>query len=329
MGEMEKPAGTDPERLQREALDWLRVLTSGEVTRADLAALDRWRAESPQHRRALAEANLLWDVLGKVAHEAEAREPAHGAAVRPFLRRAVARRTVLAGAAAASVAYVMVRPPLHLWPTAVELMAPYRTSTGERRQLAVASGVAIVMDTQTSLTAPVTVGELSSLELISGQLAVSVEAKPGRSVVIAAAGGQIQADRGNFDVRRDAASVCVTCSDGAVRVSHRFAATTTLQAGQQVTYNDHGLSTAITADPALVGAWQRGLLIFRDVPLAEVVREVNRYRPGRIILLNDSLADRKVVAGFRLDQIEDVVAYIGQAFGAKVRSLPGGVVLLS
>jgi transmembrane sensor len=313
----------DAERVQREALDWLRRLTSGEVTRAELDALDRWRAESPGHRRALAEANLLWDVLGKVAHEADAR-----GLTRLTARTFLDRRAVLAGTAAASIAYLLAWPPLHLWPAITELTAPYRTATGERRQLAIASGISVEMDTQTSLTAPVTVGQLYSLELISGQLAVSVQALADRSVVIAAAGGQIRADLANFDVLRDGSSVCVTCADGAVRVSYR-SMTATLGPGQQVTYDSRGLGSAAAADPAVVTAWQRGLLIFHEVPLSKVVDEVNRYRPGRVILLNDALGERKVVAGFRLDQIDDVVTYLREVFGAKVRSLPGGVVLLS
>ncbi len=83
-------------------------------------------------------------------------------------------------------------------------------------------------------------------------------------------------------------------------------------------------ATGGVGDPTVVTAWQRGLIIFHDVPLAAVVEEINRYRPGRIILFNDALAERKVVAGFRLDQIDDVVNCIAQALRAKIRSLSGG-----
>jgi transmembrane sensor len=325
---MEAPADNSdraavPGRVQQEALDWLRRLTSGEVTRADLDAFERWRAGSPERRRALAEANLLWDMLGKVAREADAR-----ALNRSFFARPVGRRVVLAGATAASLAYLLARPPLHLWPAATELTAAYRTATGERRQVEIEAGITVEMDTQTSLTAPVAAGQLYSLELISGQLAVSVQALADRSVVITAAGGQVQADAANFDVRRDGSSVCVTCADGAVRVAYR-STTATLGPRQRVTYDSRGLGSATAVDLAVVTAWQRGLLVFRDEPLAKVVEEVNRYRPGRIILINNALGERKVVAGFRLDQIDDVVKYIEEVFGAKVRSLPGGVVLLS
>jgi transmembrane sensor len=144
-----------PDHVQGEALDWLRRLTSGEVTRADLDAFERWRAGSPERRRALAEANLLWDMLGRVAREADAR-----AFNRSFFARPAGRQAVLAGATAASLAYLLARPPLHLWPAVTELAASYRTGTGERRQVEIGAGI--------SVDAPVIDGQLYSLDLISG-----------------------------------------------------------------------------------------------------------------------------------------------------------------
>jgi transmembrane sensor len=314
------------ERVQQEAQDWLRRLTSGDVSKADLDALDRWRAASPEHRRALAEANLLWDVLGRVAREATAPSLAYSS-LGSVRGRPIARRALLGGAVAASAAYLLARPPFHLWPEVAELMASYHTATGEHRELAVAPGIAVQMDTQTSLNTSATPDRLYALELVSGQLAVSVLGA-GQPLVVAAADGQIRAERAKFDVRRNGASVCVTCNEGAVDVSYR-SASVTIGPGRQVTYDERGLGAAVAADPALVTAWQRGMLVFRDARLVDVIAEVNRYRPGRIILLNKALEERKVLAGFRLDRIDDVVNYIRDAFDAKVRSLPGGVVLLS
>lgn len=321
-------AGTDDAdamRIQQEALGWLQRLTSGEVTQADLAALDRWRAANPDHCRALAKANLLWDVMGKAARAAEA-----GGAVcpssLPFFSRPLGRRALFAGAAAAGVACLAVRPPFHLWPSSAELMASYRTTTGERREVTIASGVTVDMDTQTSLSPPVTTGRTYSLELISGQLAVSAVAE--RTVVIAAADGETRAEHARFNARRDDSSVAVTCTEGSVQVLCK-SMTAVLGPGQQVAYGDRGLGAVRPADPSVVTAWQRGLLIFRDVPLAQVVAEINRYRPGRVILANGTLAERKVVAGFRIDQIDDAVRDLTRSLGVQSRSLPGGIVLLS
>jgi ferric-dicitrate binding protein FerR (iron transport regulator) len=51
-------------------------------------------------------------------------------------------------------------------------------------------------------------------------------------------------------------------------------------------------------DPKIVTARQQDRLIFRDVPLARVIAEVNRYRPGRIIVVDPQLGRTEVVAEF-------------------------------
>lgn len=79
----------------------------------------------------------------------------------------------------------------------------------------------------------------------------------------------------------------------------------------------------------MVAAWQRGLLIFREEPLVNVLAEVNRYWQGRIILLNADLGQRRVTARIELARVGEVISYVRSVLGAQVRSLPGGVVLLS
>ena len=54
------PAGAR-ETLEREARQWLVLLTSGHATVADAEALKRWCDRGPDHAQAFAEANLLWD----------------------------------------------------------------------------------------------------------------------------------------------------------------------------------------------------------------------------------------------------------------------------
>jgi transmembrane sensor len=102
----------------------------------------------------------------------------------------------------------------------------------------------------------------------------------------------------------------------------------TLQEEQQVSYDVRSLGPIGGVDPKVVTAWRQGLLIFRDVPLAHVIAEVNRYRPGRIILLDSQIGRRNVVADFRLDRLDAVVEFVARVMNAPVRLLPGGIVLL-
>lgn len=334
---------TDEAALQREAMEWVIHLTSGNATAGDASRLNRWRAETRAHRKAFAEANLLWDRLGAAAtvgsRAAGARrtetppgthDPAAGPSER-WLRRSTGRRAVLGGAlaaAAAAVGYVVVRPPLHLWPSVAELAADYRTGTGEQRHITVGSGVSVSMNTQTSLAIRAPSPEADQIELITGEAAIATGAAASRPLVVIANQGRTIASHATFNIRRDGASVRLACLDGEVRVEHRNQALR-VQAQQQVAYNDRGVSQLAAIDPAMVTAWQHGMLVFRYEPLAQVIQEVNRYRSGRIILLNQGLGQRPVVASFHIDRLDEVVTRIQDVFGARVTTLPGGVVLLS
>jgi len=108
----------------------------------------------------------------------------------------------------------------------------------------------------------------------------------------------------------------------------RAGATAVLQGSQQAFYSDRGISPVNTIDPAIVTAWQQGLLIFRDEELSYVIKEVNRYWSGRIVVLDPDLGRRRVTARVELARIGEVISYVQTVLGAKVRTLPGGVVLL-
>src|SRR5690606_11670528 len=102
----------------------------------------------------------------------------------------------------------------------------------------------------------------------------------------------------------------------------------TLAANQLLTFGADRLGRVHHADPERVTAWQRQLLIFDDEPLSQVIAEINRYRPGRLILMNEALGRRRVQARFTLDQLPDVARLISDAYGATLTRMPGGVVLL-
>jgi transmembrane sensor len=321
------------EQLRSEARRWIVLLRSGEVSQADINALMSWRARSQAHRRALAEAGAQWAELKLMAKKIAQRQlspvafssaasNAHG----------VTRRIWLGGAIAASIGgagYLLVRPPLGLWPSLSEFSADYRTAVGERRELALAESVSVEMNTRTSVDA--TAVSKRQIELISGEIAVTADAGSVSSpepFVVVAGRGRTSAVRAMFDLRHERDSVSVVCLNGELRVEcgQRSA---TLQARQQVAYNARGLGNVAASDTRVVESWRRGLLVFDNQPLSQVVSEINRYRRGRILLMNDEIGRLPLDATFRLDRVDEVVPKIVRLFGLKARSLPGGLVLLS
>jgi len=330
-----KPSTAEQDALAREAFEWVMRLTSGEATAADSEALSHWRHTSRAHRRAFAEANSLWDKLHPAAVESAARQARASATQKAGLdasRRSFGRRAFLGGAiTAAAAGYAVVRPPLRLWPSLAEMAADFRTGTGQQRWIALQGSVSMQLNTQTSiavLSRPSSESAVQRIELISGEAAITTGPHELEPFVVVATRGRIVATNARFNIRNDGTAVCVTCLEGSVEVEH-LDQVATVAAVQQITYTADALGSAMAADSDVVTAWQRGLLVFRDDPLARVIEEVNRYRPGKIILMNEELGRRSVLATFRVDRIEEVVPRLQAVFNLRARTLPGGIVLLT
>lgn len=315
------------ESMKDQAMAWIMRLTSGKATEEDASALRRWRDESDSHRRAFAEAKLLWETLGPATRESvQGRKKEERSSLPIMPKRLLGRRAFISGALAASAAavgYIGSRPPFLLWPSMGEILADYRTGTGQQRQLAVAANVSLILNTQTSINVRRASSASNGIELIEGEAAVTTAAP----FNVLAAGGWTSASAARFDVRCDGPNVCVTSLSGVVNVMKRDRSVI-VPSGHQITYGLDGIGSVLPVDAAVAMAWQHGMLIFRHEPLERVIAEVNRYRRGRIILIDANLAARDVVASFHLDRIDEVVEHVVQAFGARATFLPGGVVLL-
>jgi transmembrane sensor len=314
--------------LQSKAHAWIRRLVSGEATARDAAALRRWCGQSAAHAAAFSQASQFWKAFGPAGQSLLDDERAAMAGNRLAGQRRIGRRALVGGALAASTAGLLVaRPPFGLWPSWSELAADYRTGVGEQRQVITPEGVAVRMNIRTSISIHHD-GDATTIELIAGEASFAPSDRQVRPFAVMAAGGKASADHAQFDVRRSDLGACVTCLNGEVRVDYQ-ARSVMLGARQRVAYDESGFGKIASIDPAVAAAWQNGLLIFHMTPLAEVIEELNRYRAGRIILLNRAVAASPVNGRFRTDRPDEALLQIERAFGVRARVLPRGVVLLS
>lgn len=315
----------DDSGLLNQAIDWVALLRSGRATTDDAEKLQRWRAQDPAHEAAFRQAARLYRDLGAMGSELERRN------VRRFVpRQAVTRRALIGGALAASVAgYMVVKPPLDMWPSLAEMSADYRTAKGEQLDVALASNVSLKLNTQTSVAVRGS-GVNPRIELISGEAAITSQRPAVEPLVVIAANGQIAASAGEVNIRCIDGVVLATCIQGSITVTHG-GRSVELTGGQQIAYSASEAlgAPAPVVDPGTLSAWREKLLIFKDKPLATVVSEINRYRPGKIVVTNSDLGQRLVNGTFHTDKLDDFVAQVRQLYAVKVRALPGGVVLLS
>jgi transmembrane sensor len=316
---------------EREAHAWVRRLTSGNATVEDAEAFREWRVRSAANALAFTSASKLWETVGAAGQNLVDGPAAIATLLDAEAKRGMTRRFVLGGgvaAGAAAAGAAMLRPPLDLWPSWPELAADYRTGTGEQRKVALADNVSINMDTRTSISLRPDHGDANRIELIAGQASITAAPAAWRPVTVIASRGRTVARQATFDVRYLGEEVRVTCLGGEIQVEHEGRALT-VREKQQVAYDKRRLSDIIAIDPAVEAAWQQGLLVFRYTPLPKVVEEVNRYRSGRIFIVNSELNKHLINGRFHLDRIDDVLLQLKQAFGVQAKMLPGGIVLLS
>ena len=322
--------------IERDAVAWVQLLAAGEATSADAAAFATWRAQSPAHAAAFAEAERVWGRTATVGRALQDPGVDYRAELDTLARRGrtIHRRAMLGGGlavVAAAAAYGVTDPPWRMWPSLSELRADYRTGTGEQRAVTVAGDVAVDLNTQSSVAVRAAGDAEDRIELIAGEASFATKSAR-RSLVVIAADGMTVTDGGRFDVRHmqagSDAPVSVTCLEGLVRIEHR-AGVAALRPGQRVRYDTADLGQIVAVDLGAASDWHRGIVEFRATPLTEAVEEINRYRPGRIVLMNAALGQRQLSGRFRIDQMDKVLLQLEHAFNARLQRLPGGIVLLS
>jgi transmembrane sensor len=323
----EDRSSEEPRKIgQEEAQAWVVRLASGKLTAEEASTFRQWYARHPEHAVAFAEAKQHWKAMGQAAQEFARTQAVtiNRSQGQTALR---SRRWVLgAGALAASAAVAAIRPPFELWSPVVDFSADYHTGVGEVQTIAMGEHATVQLSTRSRLALQSDQPSGLRIALLSGEAAIVSGSRP---VTAVAGDGEVRAVSSRFNLRNDDGIVRVTCLTGKVDVSCENRELT-LQANQQVRYAAQGVTSSTMVDPEEVTAWQRGVLVFRNRSLRYVVDEVNRYRAGKIMLLNRELASRPVaLASFHLDRLDEIITQMEALYGAKARHLPGGIVLLS
>ena len=316
-----------------DAVEWVERAFARDATPGDDAAMVAWGKQSPGHARALREALFLRGRLINAGEKLDADPSAATllAEARTMSEQSgfrIGRRAFLTGAVAATAAgIVAVNSPLGLWPSLGELGADYRTGVGERKTVQIAQNLSVELNTRSAVSRRKD-DRAYRLELISGEVAVDA-GRLMRPAVVQTDLGEASSSDGKFSAHLNDDGMCVTCFAGALTVRAPAHPEMRLDPGQRTTLGREGAPRIIAVDANAASGWQRGVLIFNDRPLSEIVHELNRYRPGRLVLTNDALGKRTVSAVFDIARLDVVPAQMRAVAGATVTNLPGGIVLLS
>lgn len=306
-------------RARKEARAWL-VCLLGSPTARNRREFEVWRNSDPANAEAFGRIAGVWDDSGEPGRriadqEADELAPYLESIERAGRQRKTGKRlTIVSIVLAAMVvgAFTLERPAL-----LQNLTADYVTNRGERRQITLADGSTVLLDADSALDEDFG-SDVRRVRLLRGAAFFTVTPST-VPFVVTAADSEIKVLGTGFDVRLVDGGGVVTLDHGKVAVTHETQqGETVLKPGEQVSFGETGIGTVETAslDDAL--AWRDGRFVFYRARLGDVIREIERYRRGRIILTSSALADERVTGSLSLDDPQAALASLQASVGFRV-----------
>ncbi|MFR0687754.1 FecR domain-containing protein [Enterobacterales bacterium AE_CKDN230030158-1A_HGKHYDSX7] len=198
------------------------------------------------------------------------------------------------------------------------LLAGEHTGVGERRQLQLADGTRIDLNTSTALDV-VYDERLRQIKLREGEILVETGKDPaGRPFLVQTAQGTVRALGTRFSVRCDSQGTRVCVLEQAVELRALDAPDQPrrLEAGQQARFDEAQVSPPSPLREG-EGAWTKGILTVVDWSLGEFIAELDRYRHG-LLRCADEVAGLRLSGAYRLDQIDVILQNLGKSLPVSV-----------
>ena len=315
-----------------EASLWAARLDGSVLSATDRLLLDEWLASRPDHRALLARycqfsADLeqqLPLIEGIRELSAETQKTPATAQPSPWSRWPLMAGVALTAAAAVALVFWQVQPK--------QQFENFATPAAQRQTLTLADGSRVELNAQTSLQIEID-ARGRRVRLTSGEAFFAVHKDPSRPFVVETPTGSVRVTGTKFDVRTDSAGVLeVTVLEGSVQthpgeLGGPRPATYLLGAGDNLLAGPggnvrHNLAAAELADAL---AWREGQIVFKDVPLHEVLARFARYH-GRVITATPEVAEKNVGGRFSLDDLDGFFDSLQAALAVNVVHNPDGTV---
>ncbi|ROO04139.1 sugar ABC transporter substrate-binding protein [Pseudomonas fluorescens] len=315
---------------EQAAFAWLSLLHD-RPSAGDQLTFSQWLRADPAHAEAYAQAQVVWELSESPARTLADEEalalqgfldamdrPRHS----PLLRWS-------GGLAMAACLLLMVSFGTGWQPQRWidDLGADYVSAPGEIRTVTLADQSQVTLDGDSAIAVDFSRGERHvQLRRGAGFFTVTHTGEP---FVVEAEEGQARVLGTQFEVRLQPHGAQVTVLSGRVGVTAgRGGEQQILTAGQQVAYGEGSAQKLHAVDSEAQLAWRQGWLTYYKSTLADVVEDLRRYYPGRIVLLNDELAARKVSGSFPSKDPQAVLSSLQGVMGFEQHQVLGHLIIL-
>lgn len=315
--------------LLEQALDWWVKTSDVDVEPGLVTARDRWLAASSEHRLAWRAALEIVDLGDGAARlEKALKLPA------PKEESAAARtprptRTGRAWAWAACVP-LLLGLALFLWRDPgwiIRLTSDYSVAAGAGQSFRLGDGSNLFVDGDSALDVRMERG-VRRVDLKRGRAWFDV-VHDGRPFEVRSGAIVVRVLGTQFVLEREGGRVSIAVARGAVAVSNGQGRRHELLAGQRLLAEPDEMSAAVPFDSGVDFAWTKGLSVFDRADIDDVVKELERIRAGRVLVVGrEQLLSRRFSATFARNQPDALLRALPRALGLRVTELPDGSLIL-
>jgi transmembrane sensor len=309
-------------RLRKEAVAWVIRLQNSRVTQEERRAFEAWQAQSPQHVLVYRRVSTIWESPELTAAAAVvARASPSWLDSKPTFSL---RWPVLA--AACLVFVVLLADHFDI---SIRWQADYQTEAGERRTVELPDRSIATLNTQTAIALSYD-ATVRRIRLLKGEVFLKVQRDAQRPFFVESADTTVRAVGTSFVVRTDPDGDRITVLEGAVEVEPKAKTDlpVAVTAGSQIQAEPQHLGRPKAIDVVTASSWMRGRLVVQNVPFAQVLKELERYHAGRILLLNRQVGHINVTGTYDIDDPAGALALLLQTVPLSAISLADRLVIV-
>ena len=302
----------DPE-VVKQAISWMLRLRNNRANVRLQTQCEHWREAHHEHELAWQRVQALQQELsGQLAAIPGAHVALENSSRRLGRRQAL---NVLSGALLVGSAAWISRD-LTGWQRWTSDLA---TATGEHRSVQLPDGPRLQLNTDSAVNLDFS-PQQRLITLVRGEIQVTCGPSADTRLLVRSRHGLFEGIDGRFVVRQDTDCTRLSVTAGNVAIHSPSAAdglSTQVHAGENYLVNQ----TQATLTPPLdmdAGAWADGLIVTRNMRLADFLAEVGRYRNGYLGCAED-VADLRLSGAFCLHDTQKLLAILPQTLPVRLR----------
>ncbi|WP_420177610.1 FecR domain-containing protein [Kerstersia gyiorum] len=295
-----------------EAADWLMRMQEGDLNSQEVRRFKAWCERSRQHAEAWRRVQVVLGTFEQVPESLGQRLIPEMAASMEQRRRN--RRRMLAGLGSLAIIAPASWMSLRHTPAHWKLSADYRTGIGEIREIILPDASLAVMNTASAIEVQFSATE-RRVRLLAGEILIRTQPDTqahARPFLVQTGQGTAQALGTHYSVRQYEDSTQVAVFEGQVLVRRTGSETqlAVLSPGRSLKFGAHGEPQAQAVDETAL-MWRNGMLLVRDMPLAELLQELGRYRHG-LLRCSERAAGLRVSGAFPVDDTDASLALLAE-----------------